>query len=967
MAEEEVRKLVLPYDHTQLPALLASIKNETELRTFILEYAEAKGTSLTENQVNTLIAAYITENNIGSGNSQSGTGLTPEQAQKLAMLLTDGNGEKYLGDDGNYHNIPRDGVDGQNGTNGVDGSDGVGISNITASQSGENVTLTISLTDGTSEQVTFTLPQGSGSGVTTEQIVSAVNSYLTENPVSGVTQEGIAQAVTSYLTENPVQGVSVEDQAKLDKIVIDGDKKKFLNQKGNYVDIEDDVVKEFAEDNTIWGASLPVVFIDGVSGPITHDEYTDVKIRYMSQFKDFTDNATIKLQGNSSLAFPKKNYTIKFATKHGFGWGKAKKWVLKANYIDHSHARNIVCANLWSRIVSSRSDYETDETMIKLASTPNNGAVSGYPIRVYLDGSYQGLYTFNIPKGDFQFGMDETSSQHCVLCGDTSIYSATLFKSNVENLLDGSEWVDEIHDTPPVELLNSWNAVLSFVKNSSDADFRANIGNYLDLQSVIDYYIFSYVTTNLDGFGKNQIFYTYNGGAKWYASAYDLDSTFGLLYDGSRFVSENFKCQDDYESGVNRGRTGNVLYQKLARVFENEIEARYIELRQSVLCFPIIVGEFENFIQRIKTEDYKQDIVIYPTIPSANTNNIEQIRNYVKNRLQYCDNMLITTEISSMSLDNSVSVSLGSTVTLTPDIIPDTANNYSFSWVSSDTSVATVSDGVITPVTTGSVTITVTDTVSNLTASTSLTVTDVAITGITLNESTLSIEEDETALLVATITPSNANGTVTWSTDNPSICRVENGIVTAITSGSANITATVGGYTASCAITVTAKQVTPPSGNYTFDVSVMTPMHMFSNYYYYDGNQIVTGPYPYITVTMGAVIFSDNPLYSSDKNIANHHNDNYTGQGDLLTDNLNTNLVVYSTETLSKDISNPVHFTLSSGRINSTPSSVVNDGVNNIPYYSVDATNGRIAYGIKYNNYDLEYYKDSNIKLSANI
>lgn len=216
MAEEEVRKLVLPYDHTQLPTLLASIKNETELRTFILEYAEAKGTSLTESQVNTLIAAYITENNIGSGNSQSGTGLTPEQSQKLAMLLTDGNGSKYLGDDGNYHNTPRDGVDGQNGTNGVDGSDGVGISNITASQSGENVTLTISLTDGTSNQVTFTAPQGSGSGVTTEQIVSAVNSYLTQNPVSGV---------------------SVEDQAKLEMLLTDGNGSKYLGDDGNYHNI----------------------------------------------------------------------------------------------------------------------------------------------------------------------------------------------------------------------------------------------------------------------------------------------------------------------------------------------------------------------------------------------------------------------------------------------------------------------------------------------------------------------------------------------------------------------------------------------------------------------------------------------------------------------------------------------------------------------------------------------------------
>jgi len=161
MAEEEVRKLVLPYDHTQLPALLASIKNEDELRTFILEYAEAKGTSLTENQVNTLIANYITENNIGSGNSQSGTGLTPEQAQKLAILLTDGNGEKYLGDDGNYHNIPA-------------GDAGTSIDDTTTS----------SASTWSSEKIHQEIE---GKTVSQSQINNAVSEYLTENPVSGVT------------------------------------------------------------------------------------------------------------------------------------------------------------------------------------------------------------------------------------------------------------------------------------------------------------------------------------------------------------------------------------------------------------------------------------------------------------------------------------------------------------------------------------------------------------------------------------------------------------------------------------------------------------------------------------------------------------------------------------------------------------------------------------------------------------
>lgn len=178
MAEEEVRKLVLPYDHTQLLALLASIKNETELRTFVLEYAEAKGTSLTENQVNTLIATYITEHNIGSGNSQSGTGLTPEQTQKLAMLLTDGNGEKYLGDDGAYHNMPA-------------GNAGTSIDDTTTSNA----------STWSSSKI---YQEIEGKTISQSQINNAVSEYLTENPPSGVTSETIANAVSDYISANGI-------------------------------------------------------------------------------------------------------------------------------------------------------------------------------------------------------------------------------------------------------------------------------------------------------------------------------------------------------------------------------------------------------------------------------------------------------------------------------------------------------------------------------------------------------------------------------------------------------------------------------------------------------------------------------------------------------------------------------------------------------------------------------------------
>lgn len=47
--------------------------------------------------------------------------------------------------------------------------------------------------------------------------------------------------------------------------------------------------------------------------------------------------------------------------------------------------------------------------------------------------------------------------------------------------------------------------------NSSDEDFKANIENYLDLQSLLDYHIYGLYMCGIDQYGKNQIYMTYDG------------------------------------------------------------------------------------------------------------------------------------------------------------------------------------------------------------------------------------------------------------------------------------------------------------------------------------------------------------------------------------------------------------------------------------------------------------------------
>ena len=79
-------------------------------------------------------------------------------------------------------------------------------------------------------------------------------------------------------------------------------------------------------------------------------------------------------------------------------------------------------------------------------------------------------------------------------------------------------------------------------------------------------------------------------------------------------------------------------------------------------------------------------------------------------------------------------------------------------------------------------------------------------TGVTLNVNTLSLNGGETSTLVATVLPEGSlNTAVTWSSDDVNIATVdENGVVTAVSDGIANITVTTedGGYTAKCKVDI---------------------------------------------------------------------------------------------------------------------------------------------------------------------
>ncbi len=85
---------------------------------------------------------------------------------------------------------------------------------------------------------------------------------------------------------------------------------------------------------------------------------------------------------------------------------------------------------------------------------------------------------------------------------------------------------------------------------------------------------------------------------------------------------------------------------------------------------------------------------------------------------------------------------------------------------------------------------------------------NVSVTSVSLNTSSLTIAVDSSSTLTATIEPEDATvSTVTWSSSDESVATVDAGTVTGIAEGSSTITVTTsdGGYSATCIVIVSSE------------------------------------------------------------------------------------------------------------------------------------------------------------------
>ena len=368
---------------------------------------------------------------------------------------------------------------------------------------------------------------------------------------------------------------------------------------------------------------LPEVYLNGSTSGMSGTNYVTMQFKFKENGREVDGFASTKWQGDSSLAFNKKAYRIKTFEDQGLTkkmkfkpsplWDAGKKYNLKAYYTDPLLCRDVVNANIGTDLWATQKNMPDD-----LAETNDFGFIDGFPVKVFINNEFAGIYSFNTPKGDYG------KQAKAVISGETysdpTAFSA-LPTGGVK--LDGSDFEMISPDDPTDEIKQAVNSLITFVSTSSDNDFKTQLGTHIDLESLIDYFIFLNVIENSDAAGKNQTLITWDF-QKWYFHPYDLDTTYGGEFNGTI-----------HDPSTGLYGLNSHLFTRLNSLFANEIKSRYKELR-TWLTPVYVLKMYRDHINLIGESNYEDEFNLWNN-PNHDKNTYNFVKIHVYKRFKLLD------------------------------------------------------------------------------------------------------------------------------------------------------------------------------------------------------------------------------------------------------------------------------------------------------------------------------------------
>lgn len=416
--------------------------------------------------------------------------------------------------------------------------------------------------------------------------------------------------------------------------------------------------------------------------------------------------AEITWQGSSSTKNPKKNFSINLLENDGVTSYKCKLFEdvakndgyhLKAEYMDSAtFARNLACVKIAKSGYKNPLEYRC--------------CVDGFPIEIYLNNEYYGLYNWNLKQhAKTVYGLDKSNLNHLMYraggndAGNINYAQPCNFRAlSSDNSEDVAEdWEDKLRKTNTAEDREKLNRVIAFVKDSDDNTFTNNIDSYFNKEYLIDYYIYAYALNMVDSLANNLNLHTYDGNI-WYVTFYDCDSTMGIsvgmIINNSYTITPEWRLPEDY------GSKYSLLWEKVSRCFKEDIKTRYAELRKTTLKYDNIIATVENCVNKIPNDCFVRNKSKWTNVDM--NHGLDYIKTFMISRLAYVDKQILesedATKVSGIQLDiTKTNIAMNETVTLTATILPSIATNKNVTWKSSNPSVATLTNDGLTAIVTG--------------------------------------------------------------------------------------------------------------------------------------------------------------------------------------------------------------------------------------------------------------------------
>lgn len=478
-----------------------------------------------------------------------------------------------------------------------------------------------------------------------------------------------------------------------------------INLKGNSVNNIQDALKANGFDfKTDWSNSgfiqipeprfaiINVTNIDFMPTSKTQDkkaflEFWDMQGNY------FKKRAILNAQGNSSLGLDKKNVAIDLCDDVWIGddtpkvrignWVPQDSFHMKAYYTDFFRGVGAVSYKLNEQVVCTRGnmydrpwkkallDMSKIGMTTKSFGNPYIGSYDlltdtgarcfpdGFPVAVYLNGTFYGIFSFQLKKHRDNYHMNKSTAEHVHLDGTIdwktlwngtiqwgqgddgfevrnpkglyaiggNKYDADIKQEEIAGETEVNSWIEagqlpdgKVIDSKTKKALQMTAKVKKYIqgfaqtvlkikeaestyeassKGEEDLNaFKKVFESYYDVDNLIDYIIVSDLIKNSDGFRKNWQWFTYDG-KKWWVGLYDCDMSFGGHSSGNQIT-------EPLTSHINSNM--NMPNGFVIKLYASELESRYKELAdKGIASSDNIFSLLKDWCDRIGTEYFKEE------------------------------------------------------------------------------------------------------------------------------------------------------------------------------------------------------------------------------------------------------------------------------------------------------------------------------------------------------------------------